>query len=269
MINFTFENIGIEVGDIGKKFGFDATDNGYVKFNKLRIPRFNMLMQFATVSPDGKFERVGSELLMYAAMLLMRAQLSEYASFFLSISTTIAIRYSCVRRQTANAEGIEQQVIDYQTQSYRLFPALAATYAYSFSGWTFRNMIKKIHTQTNKFKNVSSNDLAKLHTISSGLKALTFGDCLKFAQSNRLCCGGHGYSASSGLTQIIQEADGACSYEGDNIVLYLQTARYLLKCAQKNISPHLELENVNELKSSNLYGYFKKYIEVFERLFEE
>lgn len=57
---------GLEVGDIGKKFGFDATDNGYLKFDKLRIPRNNMLMQFARVTVDGKFERVGSELLMYA-----------------------------------------------------------------------------------------------------------------------------------------------------------------------------------------------------------
>ena len=96
---------GIEIGDIGKKFGFDATDNGFVRFNKIRIPRFNMLMQFARVHADGRFERVGSELLMYAAMLLMRSQLPQYAAFFLSMSTTIAIRYSCVRRQTANMEG--------------------------------------------------------------------------------------------------------------------------------------------------------------------
>ncbi len=96
---------GLEVGDIGKKFGFDATDNGYLKFNKLRIPRTNMLMQFARVTADGKFERLGNELLMYAAMLLMRGTLSLVGSFYLSMSTTIAIRYSCVRRQTPNADG--------------------------------------------------------------------------------------------------------------------------------------------------------------------
>ncbi len=109
----------------------------------------------------------------------------------------------------------------------------------------------------------------KLHAISSGLKALVFGDCLKYAQSNRLCCGGHGYSASSGLSQIIQEADAGCTYEGDNIVLYLQTARYLLKCAQKGLSPHLELPNMNEIKSSSVYHHFKEYIQLFEQLYEE
>jgi acyl-CoA oxidase len=57
---------GLELGDIGKKFGFDATDNGYLRFNQLRVPRFNMLMRFAHVTLEGNFERTGSELLMYA-----------------------------------------------------------------------------------------------------------------------------------------------------------------------------------------------------------
>ena len=65
----------------------------------------HMLMQFAHVTADGKFERVGSEILMYAAMLLMRGMLPLLGAFYLSVSTTIAIRYSCVRRQTPNTEG--------------------------------------------------------------------------------------------------------------------------------------------------------------------
>lgn len=60
-LHFTCQFKGIEIGDIGQKFGFDATDNGYLKFNKLRIPRSHMLMQFARVDPDGTFVRTGSE----------------------------------------------------------------------------------------------------------------------------------------------------------------------------------------------------------------
>ena len=260
---------GLELGDIGRKFGFDSTDNAYLKFNKLRIPRSHMLMRFARVTPDGKFERLRSELLMYAAMLLMRGTLCLYGPFFLTISSTIAIRYSCVRRQTVNAQGVEQQVINYQTQQYRLFPALAATYALSFAGWTFRRILITYQKKTNDFKNITSEVLAQLHAVSAGLKSVSFGDCLKFAQSNRLCCGGHGYSASSGLGQIIQEADAGSTYEGDNIVLLLQTARFLLKCTQKGIVPHLELANLDELKSTSLYKNFESYFNVFFRLYEE
>ena len=62
-------------------------------------------MRNAAVTADGKFERVGNELVMYACMLLLRASLCMFAPLLLSISSTIAIRYSCVRRQTANQEG--------------------------------------------------------------------------------------------------------------------------------------------------------------------
>jgi len=45
---------GVEVGDIGPKFGFSAKDNGYVIFNNVRIPRTNMLMRYVNVDKDGK-----------------------------------------------------------------------------------------------------------------------------------------------------------------------------------------------------------------------
>lgn len=260
---------GIELGDIGKKFGFESHDNAFVKFNKMRIPRLHMLMRFARVTPEGKFERLSSELMMYAAMLLMRGTISLYGSFFLTISSTIAVRYSCVRRQTVNAEGEEQQVINYQTQQYRLLPGLACCYALSFAGWTFRNILITYQKKTDNFKNITSTTLAKLHALSSGLKSVSFSDCLKFAQMNRLCCGGHGYSASSGLGQIIQEADAGCTYEGDNIVLLLQTARYLLKCVQKDVSPHFDLANLDELKSSPTYRQLEPYFDLFMKLYEE
>jgi len=41
--------VGITVGDIGPKFGFDTIDNGFVHFNHVRIPRENMLMKYAQV----------------------------------------------------------------------------------------------------------------------------------------------------------------------------------------------------------------------------
>ena len=96
---------GIEIGDIGKKYGYDPIDNGYVMFKNYRIPRNNMLMRFSQVSSDGQFKRVGNEQIMYACMLIMRSIMCMFASLLLSMSTTIAVRYSCVRRQTADSNG--------------------------------------------------------------------------------------------------------------------------------------------------------------------
>jgi len=49
----------------------------------------------------------------------------------------------------------------------------------------------------------------------------------------RLACGGHGYSLASGLPKIYVQTTAACTYEGENTVLFLQTARYLVKIYQQ------------------------------------
>lgn len=36
---------GIKIGEIGSKLGMNSTNNGYLAFNNVRIPRENMLMK--------------------------------------------------------------------------------------------------------------------------------------------------------------------------------------------------------------------------------
>lgn len=86
-----------------KTYGFYSKH--YVKFTNHRIPRFNMLMRYAYVDENGRFEKKGNEIVMYASMLVLRVHLSVAAALLLSMSITIAIRYSAVRRQTTNQEG--------------------------------------------------------------------------------------------------------------------------------------------------------------------
>lgn len=259
----------LELGDIGVKAGFTSVDNGYVRFKNLRIPLNHMLMKHAVVTPNGEFKRVGNEIIMYACMLLLRAILSQNTALNLSITTTIAIRYSCVRRQTAGTDGIEPQIIDYKTQQYRLFPALATAYAYLFSSSRFIRNLISVKETTNDFETINPVDLNRIHSVTAGLKAMGFINGLKFSQSNRLCCGGHGYNLASGIPQLVVDFDAGSSYEGDNIVLLLQTARFLLKCAQKNNSPHIELPNINELKSTKLYQRFEEYFRIYYKLYDE
>ncbi|KAI8530309.1 hypothetical protein RHMOL_Rhmol11G0046800 [Rhododendron molle] len=45
----------------------------------------------------------------------------------------------------------------------------------------------------------------------------------------RKLCGGHGYLCSSGLPELFAVYVPACTYEGDNTVLLLQVARFLMK----------------------------------------
>ena len=64
-----------------------------------------------------------------------------------------------------------------------------------------------------------------MHAISSGLKALSTDVASAGIEQCRLSCGGHGYSLSSGIPKIYVNMTAACTYEGENTILYLQTAR--------------------------------------------
>lgn len=52
LMSFLSSLIGITVGDIGPKFGYEEMDNGYLKMDNYRIPRENMLMKYAQVYLD-------------------------------------------------------------------------------------------------------------------------------------------------------------------------------------------------------------------------
>lgn len=48
--------LGITVGDIGPKMGFDHIDNGFLQLDHVRIPRENMLSRFAQVGVLGRLQ---------------------------------------------------------------------------------------------------------------------------------------------------------------------------------------------------------------------
>jgi len=58
------------------------------------------------------------------------------------------------------------------------------------------------------------------------LKAVGSADAAAGVTICRLACGGHGYMNCSGLPNLYSLATAAETYEGENTVLLLQTARY-------------------------------------------
>ena len=57
------------------------------------------------------------------------------------------------------------------------------------------------------------------------LPTIAYSCILLRAQVCRLACGGHGYSQASGLPFLYVNYVAAITYEGENTVMYLQTAR--------------------------------------------
>lgn len=218
---------GITVGDIGPKFGYEEMDNGYLKMDNYRIPRENMLMKYAQVKPDGTYVKPLSNKLTYGTMVFVRSFLVGSAAQSLSKACTIAIRYSAVRRQSEiKRSEPEPQILDFQTQQYKLFPLLATAYAFHFLG----RYIKETYMRINE--SIGQGDLSELpelHALTAGLKAFTTWTANAGIEECRMACGGHGYSHSSGIPNIYVTFTPACTFEGENTVMMLQTARFLMK----------------------------------------
>uniref|UniRef100_A0A8C7I335 Peroxisomal acyl-coenzyme A oxidase 1 n=1 Tax=Oncorhynchus kisutch TaxID=8019 RepID=A0A8C7I335_ONCKI len=227
---------GVVVGDIGPKFGFDEVDNGYLKLENVRIPRDHMLMKYAKVEADGTYVKPPSAKLTYGTMVFIRSMIVGEAGRALAKSCTIAIRYSSVRHQSEIRPGEpEPQIMDYQTQQYKLFPLLATAYAYKFVG---QYMNQVYHRITGDISQGDFSELPELHALSAGLKAFTTWTASAGIEVCRMACGGHGYSRCSALPDIYVNFVPTCTYEGENTVMMLQTARFLIKSYRQASAGH-------------------------------
>lgn len=227
---------GIVIGEIGPKMGLKAADNGFLQLNDVRIPRDQMLMKNAQVEPDGSYIEPKSDKLTYGTMVFVRVVVIDMVAFNVARAATIAVRYSAVRRQSEIEKGAgEVQILDYQAQQMKLFPAIAFAHAFKAAFVTLMGSYKEVADDIELRGDLEQ--LGQLHAMSSGLKALCSELGSSVIETCRRATGGHGYLLMSGLPRLYAATVAACTYEGENTVLYLQTARYLLKCCDPCYPP--------------------------------
>ncbi|NXH13619.1 ACOX2 oxidase, partial [Bucco capensis] len=220
---------GITAGDIGPKMSFEHADNGFLMLQNVRIPRENMLSKFCEVQPDGTYVRWGSQKINYFTMTSVRISLiSDEVITPVMKACTIAIRYSVVRRQSKLKPGEQEaKILDYQTQQEKLLPQLAAAYAFHLISNYLQELFDRGYREIQR-KNFDM--LPELHAFSSGFKAIITQYCTSAVEICLRACGGHGYSLLSGLPSLYTKILASCIYEGENTILLLQTARFLIKC---------------------------------------
>ena len=168
-----------------------------------------------------------------------RSGMVSIAGGKLSIATTIAVRYSAVRRQGFKAgtsggghRAEESPVLDYQVQSYRVLKQLAIAYTMRASGnWMSSQIAKFSSAADSSSDNEASllDTMPEIHACSAGLKGLCTFLASEGIEDLRKCCGGHGYLLNSGIAALGADYVWQVSAEGDWVVLLLQTARYLMR----------------------------------------
>jgi acyl-CoA oxidase len=137
------------------------------------------------------------------------------------------------------APSAELPVLMYPLVARRLLPLISEALALRFAGRRLQaqyadfqkhlaDVLASPGTQT-----LDADRLADLHALAAGMKAIGTGLAADGIEVCRRACGGHGYSALSGLPELYGSYVGTVTAEGDNFLLLLQTARYLLKSAQQ------------------------------------
>ncbi|KAI0772371.1 peroxisomal oxidase [Trametes elegans] len=220
---------GITAGDIGPKAlaGYAAVDNGYARFDHVRIPRENMLSAFASVTPDGQYVHPPHAKLSYGGMLYIRSTMVTAAGSAIAKAATISIRYATVRRQgVKGADGLERQVITYPSVYYRLLPPLAHAYVLLLLG---RNLAAAFADMSARLAAGDTSALAEIHATTSGLKARATALAIADAETARRSMGGHGFSEFAGVGRLYADYLPAATFEGDNFVLDQQVVRAALK----------------------------------------
>lgn len=188
-----------------------------------------MLMRFAKVTNEGKYipPPPSNSKASYATMVYVRATIVRDAGDFLGRAVTIATRYTAVRRQSSpSPSGQELQILDYDNVQQTLLPLVAESYALKFMGEKMMRMYNDFDSARDKG---DFSRLPELHALSSGLKSLCTDIAARGIEDCRRTCGGQGYSVLSGLPSLYASYVQNVTWEGDNNVMYLQTARYIVK----------------------------------------
>lgn len=225
---------GIVAGDIGPKtYGaFGGLDNGWVRFDHVKIPRDNMLGKHAHVKKGGEYVKPPSDKMSYGGMIFIRSQMIDRTGWMLSRGITIATRYSLVRRQFRDPDAkpgeIERSVLSYPSLNRRLLPLLAKSFAYIIAGRRMRHLYEEMAGQLDAGDTTL---LADVHVASSSLKAYCTKQSLDGIEECRQALGGHGFLAYAGFSSLFPDQAPTVTYEGDNYVLCQQVGRAMLKLA--------------------------------------
>ncbi len=221
---------GVTTSDCQYKGGLPGVDNGRIQFDKVRIPRENLLNKYADVAADGTYsspiENQGRRFFtMLGTLIRGRVTVGGSAGAAARVALDIATRYALQRRQF-EAPGDEQEVLimDYLVHQRRLFPLIAKSYALQFAQ---NELVAKCH-ELQTSDDPDAEEQRELESRAAGLKAANTWHATRAIQEAREACGGAGYLAENRLIALKADTDVFTTFEGDNHVLTQLVAKELL-----------------------------------------
>lgn len=217
---------GIHIIDNGYKKGLNGVDNGIIQFDKIKIPRENLLANYGFIDLDGKYtNRFDSENERFAELLSTlsggRGVLASGSNVVSFKALTIACQYSIIRKQFSGKDGIERIIMNYLTHQLSLIPLLVKSIILNGTFKIIKDQgLREFHEHGKVTK--------KLHAITSGFKIVCGEHAETCCRIARIACGGHGYSWDNQFGKMHADIDIYQTFEGDNNLLRQEVCKYKL-----------------------------------------
>ncbi|MFC7402363.1 acyl-CoA dehydrogenase [Citricoccus sp. GCM10030269] len=229
---------GVGGEDDGYKGGLNGIDNGRLHFDRVRIPRTNLLNRYGSVDESGAYsspiESPGRRFFtMIGTLVQGRVSLAMAGAAASAVGLSGAITYGNQRRQfNAGSDTEEEVLMDYQLHQRRLIDRLARTYADTFAA---NELLEKFDSVFSGEAD-TDDDRQELETLAAAIKPLTTWNALDTLQESREACGGAGYIAKNRFTSLRADLDIYVTFEGDNNVLLQLVGKRLLSDYSKDLT---------------------------------
>ncbi|PRY56678.1 acyl-coenzyme A oxidase [Knoellia remsis] len=235
---------GVTIGDCGAKGGLPGVDNGRLAFDRVRVPRENLLDRYGSIASDGTYSSpIDSTSRRFFTMLgtLVRGRLSVAggAGAATRSALTLATRYALHRRQFA-APGSDEELtlMSYRAHQRKLLPAIAKSYALMLAQ---NELVEMMHDVAVQEGEAPEDRQRELEARAAGIKAVATRHATDTIQMCREACGGAGYMADNRLTGLKADTDVFTTFEGDNTVLMQLVAKGLLTEFQESFEDNSPL----------------------------
>ena len=198
----------VVIGDCGPKISLDRVDNGFIIFNKYRVPYDSLLDKYSFITDKGDFKTtIKNNEKRLAAMLsgLIRGRSAVISSSEISLrsSLTIALRFTILKQLQIGEKIVS--FIDSEIYYSRLIPCLSNLFAIRVGTMTILNLYQK----NNKIysEEPEGDDLAEFHVLLSSFKVVSSWTVSFCLQTIAEICEGFSIYDSSALNRIRRNHD--------------------------------------------------------------
>ena len=216
---------GMTIVDMGHKMGANGVDNAAIKYDKVRIPRENLMNRYADVTPDGKFvsdvEKIPQRFFKVTERLLSgRLCIAAFCNGAQKACLAIAVGYAKQRLSIGKTGKSTEPIFSYQLQQNAIMPLVVRAFALN----VLYNRSRDIFKNPKGFEH-------ELLMICCITKTMMGWNLMKTCGVCRECCGGMGNLAMAKFQDYLSLAHAAVTAEGDNRVLMTK----IVKDYQTNI----------------------------------